>query len=149
MRQLNHGDWKSYRPSTNVVWLHYLVLKLLKEKKLKKPSARAAAAMQTAVAASPVARGRTRGRQQRPAASKAATIVDQSIIAERHCYEALVAAEEILKAAVDAAIQAAETRKAKAGAVGLKNKRKSDTSDEDKDLLFRNAGDFVEWWRNE
>ena len=62
---------------------------------------------------------------------------------------ALVAAEEILKAAVDAAIQAAETRKAKAGAVGLKNKRKSDTSDEDKDLLFRNAGDFVEWWRNE
>lgn len=33
-------DWTQYHPNTNVLWLHYLVDKLLHEKRLKKPAQR-------------------------------------------------------------------------------------------------------------
>ncbi|KAH7980251.1 hypothetical protein HPB49_014110 [Dermacentor silvarum] len=31
MKQQNSGDWEAYRPHTNVLWLHYLLTKLLKK----------------------------------------------------------------------------------------------------------------------
>ncbi|KAI5476367.1 serine/threonine protein kinase Haspin [Pseudohyphozyma bogoriensis] len=38
MRSLVGDDWEGYHPLTNVMWLHYLVLKLLHDKKLKPPA---------------------------------------------------------------------------------------------------------------
>ncbi|KAF8138383.1 hypothetical protein EV363DRAFT_1251987 [Boletus edulis] len=37
MRDLIGGTWKSFHPMTNVMWLHYLVTKLLHQKRLKLP----------------------------------------------------------------------------------------------------------------
>ncbi|KAG6378640.1 hypothetical protein JVT61DRAFT_12910 [Boletus reticuloceps] len=37
MRDLIGGTWKSFHPMTNVMWLHYLVTKLLHQKRLKHP----------------------------------------------------------------------------------------------------------------
>lgn len=39
-RKLNGGAWDRYQPFTNVMWLHYLVLKLLHAKRLRPPSTR-------------------------------------------------------------------------------------------------------------
>ncbi|GLB34041.1 putative protein with domain of unknown function [Lyophyllum shimeji] len=39
MREHNGGAWEEFRPLTNVMWLHYLAVKLLKSKRLKPPSA--------------------------------------------------------------------------------------------------------------
>ncbi|KAG6335105.1 hypothetical protein ID866_3974 [Astraeus odoratus] len=40
MRDLNGGAWDRYQPFTNVMWLHYLVTKLLHWKRLKPPGTR-------------------------------------------------------------------------------------------------------------
>ncbi|KAI6130334.1 hypothetical protein EDD16DRAFT_1541687 [Pisolithus croceorrhizus] len=40
MRRLNGGAWDRYQPFTNVMWLHYLVLKLLHAKRLRPPNTR-------------------------------------------------------------------------------------------------------------
>ena len=153
MKQLNAADWTTYRPTTNVVWLHYLVQKLLKEKKLKKPSARPVSAAANQVLPGSPVRGRPSGRRPRVAASKKVPVSDSSYLAEKHCYEALVAADEILKAAVDAAIEAAELRRMQAagstGKLRTRSKHSSASPSEEKDLLFRSASDFVEWWRSE
>jgi len=37
MRNYNEDEWGCYRPMTNLMWLHYLAVKLLKHKGLKKP----------------------------------------------------------------------------------------------------------------
>ncbi|KAF8639631.1 hypothetical protein AX17_000896 [Amanita inopinata Kibby_2008] len=42
MRDHIADDWESFNPVTNVMWLHYLVLKLVHSKRLKPPSSRAA-----------------------------------------------------------------------------------------------------------
>ncbi|CAA7260064.1 unnamed protein product [Cyclocybe aegerita] len=39
MRGLTGGDWESFHPVTNVLWLHYLLQKLLYSKGLKPPTA--------------------------------------------------------------------------------------------------------------
>ncbi|KAK4058196.1 hypothetical protein OIO90_000935 [Microbotryomycetes sp. JL221] len=38
MKRYVGNDWQSFKPLTNVMWLHYLTTKLLKDKKLKKPN---------------------------------------------------------------------------------------------------------------
>ncbi|KAI6035053.1 hypothetical protein F5J12DRAFT_790723 [Pisolithus orientalis] len=40
MVKLNRGGWDRYQPFTNVMWLHYLVLKLLYSKRLRPPGTR-------------------------------------------------------------------------------------------------------------
>ncbi|KAF9247407.1 hypothetical protein BU15DRAFT_39302 [Melanogaster broomeanus] len=40
MREVNGGVWDRYQPFTNVMWLHYLVTKLLLSKRLKVPGSR-------------------------------------------------------------------------------------------------------------
>ncbi|KAI0089068.1 hypothetical protein BDY19DRAFT_985076 [Irpex rosettiformis] len=37
MRNHNTNSWRPYRPLTNVMWLHYLLLKLINEKNLRAP----------------------------------------------------------------------------------------------------------------
>ncbi|KAF8499991.1 hypothetical protein JB92DRAFT_3124741 [Gautieria morchelliformis] len=37
---LGHDAWDQYRPLTNVMWLHYLALKLLRSKRLRPPGSR-------------------------------------------------------------------------------------------------------------
>ena len=44
MRAATASVWESYRPGTNVIWLAYLVRKLLHEKQLKKAPAKGAEA---------------------------------------------------------------------------------------------------------
>ncbi|KAI0747296.1 hypothetical protein BC629DRAFT_1298885 [Irpex lacteus] len=39
MKNHNGGSWRAYRPLTNVMWLHYLLNKLLHEKRLRAPIA--------------------------------------------------------------------------------------------------------------
>ncbi|EIW61678.1 uncharacterized protein TRAVEDRAFT_163113 [Trametes versicolor FP-101664 SS1] len=68
MRQHNGDAWEDYRPLTNVMWLHYLAVKLLKSKRLRAP---AAARKSTAAA---------------PAAA----------FSERDCYECLKEVEALL-----------------------------------------------------
>ncbi|KIJ56954.1 hypothetical protein M422DRAFT_218798 [Sphaerobolus stellatus SS14] len=34
------GDWERYRPITNVMWLHYLTVKLIRSKRLRSPGSR-------------------------------------------------------------------------------------------------------------
>lgn len=43
MRKHNGGRWADFRPLTNVMWLHYLLVKLLKSKNLRPPRKSAAA----------------------------------------------------------------------------------------------------------
>ncbi|KZV82951.1 hypothetical protein EXIGLDRAFT_729090 [Exidia glandulosa HHB12029] len=38
MRAHNGGDWAPFRPLTNVMWLHYIAVKLTQEKRLRKPT---------------------------------------------------------------------------------------------------------------
>ncbi|KAF9443328.1 hypothetical protein P691DRAFT_713447 [Macrolepiota fuliginosa MF-IS2] len=38
MRECTNGDWEAFHPLTNVMWLHYLITKLLRHKNLKAPS---------------------------------------------------------------------------------------------------------------
>ncbi|KAF5387665.1 hypothetical protein D9615_000598 [Tricholomella constricta] len=38
MKEHNGGAWEEFKPFTNVMWLHYLVVKLLHSKRLKPPS---------------------------------------------------------------------------------------------------------------
>ncbi|KIM26755.1 hypothetical protein M408DRAFT_330367 [Serendipita vermifera MAFF 305830] len=40
MRHYNGDEWTTYRPLTNVMWLHYLSSKLLRHKGLRKPSSK-------------------------------------------------------------------------------------------------------------
>ncbi|OSX59451.1 hypothetical protein POSPLADRAFT_1067204 [Postia placenta MAD-698-R-SB12] len=47
MRTHNRDSWEEYRPLSNVMWLHYLTLKLLQAKKLKPPAARKTATTTT------------------------------------------------------------------------------------------------------
>ncbi|KAH9045269.1 hypothetical protein EDB85DRAFT_2070131 [Lactarius pseudohatsudake] len=45
MRKHNGGRWADFRPLTNVMWLHYLLIKLLKSKNLRPPRKSAAATL--------------------------------------------------------------------------------------------------------
>lgn len=139
MRIILDEEWSKYRPCTNIVWLHYLVQKLLHEKKLKVPPSREIA--------SPAKAARVAGRRGGTVAKAASLPVS---VAERHCYEALLAAEEILGMAVQAAVSAATKRRQKQmntkSDPRRRSRRSSDEASEDQDLLFRRSGDFVEWW---
>ncbi|TFY83052.1 hypothetical protein EWM64_g948 [Hericium alpestre] len=82
MRQNNGNNWEAFRPLTNVLWLHYLTLKLLNSKHLRPPSA-------SRKSAAPAALG----------------------YSERECYECLLEMESLLATSVDALKKAAAPRK--------------------------------------
>ncbi|EPQ59113.1 hypothetical protein GLOTRDRAFT_136075 [Gloeophyllum trabeum ATCC 11539] len=71
MRQHIGKSWSAFRPLTNVMWLHYLTLKLLHSKRLKPP----------------------------PVSRKTSTISEHTFT-ERECYECLVEVEKLLAAVV-------------------------------------------------
>ncbi|KAH7911578.1 hypothetical protein BJ138DRAFT_1125955 [Hygrophoropsis aurantiaca] len=83
MRAYNGDSWEEYRPLTNVMWLHYLVQKLLHSKRLKPPSVSSKSAAL--------------------ASSKRAS-VSAAGYDERECYECLVEMERVLKETVDVAM---------------------------------------------
>lgn len=138
MKLITGATWSKHRPSTNIVWLHYLARKLLQEKKPKTANGQSGSS-----AASKSHRTGTRK-------TRSSAEPKHDSIAEKHCYEALVGAEVMLDSAVQAAVSAAEARKAKPadGPDDLRRRSRHSSADSagDSDLLFRNAGDFVEWW---
>ncbi|TFY71992.1 hypothetical protein EVG20_g1023 [Dentipellis fragilis] len=73
MRKCNGGEWEKFNPLTNVLWLHYLALKLLNSKRLRPPTVR-----------------------------KNAAPVSNSGYPERECYECLKEMEKFLAARVKA-----------------------------------------------
>ncbi|PCH40873.1 hypothetical protein WOLCODRAFT_137049 [Wolfiporia cocos MD-104 SS10] len=83
MRSHNGDSWEEYRPLTNVMWLHYLSLKLLHSKRLRPP---------------PAARGKS-------------TAARDPLFAERECYECLAEIEKKLKHCVVASKPASAARK--------------------------------------
>ncbi|KAJ7639096.1 hypothetical protein FB45DRAFT_827867 [Roridomyces roridus] len=78
MRDHNGNNWEAFNPLTNALWLHYLIVKLLKSKGLKAP-----------------ARRKT---QSTPAPGAAFT--------ERDCYECLIDLEDWLGNCVSAVVEA-------------------------------------------
>ncbi|KZT05662.1 uncharacterized protein LAESUDRAFT_681253 [Laetiporus sulphureus 93-53] len=70
MREHNGNSWREFRPFTNVMWLHYLALKLLHSKRLRAPPA-----------------------PRKNAAPKAVT---KPAHTERECYECLVEMQAVL-----------------------------------------------------
>ncbi|KAI0082363.1 hypothetical protein K474DRAFT_1655109 [Panus rudis PR-1116 ss-1] len=72
MRVHNADSWESYSPLTNVMWLHYLILKLLHSKRIPAPSRRAVP----------------------PASTSTSTYTEQE------CYQCLLEIEHILGEAV-------------------------------------------------
>ncbi|KAI0751003.1 hypothetical protein C8Q80DRAFT_1154949 [Daedaleopsis nitida] len=102
MRTHNGDAWEDFRPLTNVMWLHYLVLKLLQSKRLRPPAV----------------------------ARKSAVTRAASGFSERECYECLKEVEAVLAQSMARAKTAKRGRKnaqtaAKAGkvkdAAGLKS----------------------------
>ncbi|KAJ7653466.1 hypothetical protein B0H17DRAFT_1214644 [Mycena rosella] len=85
MRDHNGDNWEAFNPLTNVLWLHYLAVKLLKSKGLKAPARR---------------------KSQAPAAPGAG-------FTERDCYECMVDLEDWLRHCVAAVVSASS--KAAAG----------------------------------
>ncbi|RPD66963.1 hypothetical protein L226DRAFT_549658 [Lentinus tigrinus ALCF2SS1-7] len=82
MRTHNGDEWEEFRPLTNVMWLHYLVLKLLQSKRLRPPAvARKSSATQSA-----------------------------SGFSERECYECLKETEAVLAQCL-ASVKTAQTAK--------------------------------------
>ncbi|KAI0321935.1 hypothetical protein OF83DRAFT_1161476 [Amylostereum chailletii] len=72
MRTHNGDEWETFRPLTNVMWLHYLSRKLLKFKRLRAPITR-----------------------------KPASIPTSSEYTERECYDSLVEMQEVLSRSLD------------------------------------------------
>ncbi|KAI0353039.1 hypothetical protein OH77DRAFT_1591608 [Trametes cingulata] len=71
MRAHNGDEWEAFRPLTNVMWLHYLALKLLNAKRLRAPAASRKSTAPTSAAAS-------------------------TAFSERDCYECLKEVEALL-----------------------------------------------------
>ncbi|KDQ08844.1 hypothetical protein BOTBODRAFT_179480 [Botryobasidium botryosum FD-172 SS1] len=79
MRSHNGGMWDAFRPFTNVMWLHYLTLKLLDHKHIRKPSKISI----------------------KSTASRASiSTLESSLFSEQQCYQSLVLAEEMLQVAI-------------------------------------------------
>ncbi|THV08304.1 hypothetical protein K435DRAFT_708012 [Dendrothele bispora CBS 962.96] len=102
MKKHNNGKWQSFNPLTNVMWLHYLLLKLMRSKQLKTP---APPRKTTATAAS--------------TASAHATYFN-----ERECYECLVDLEAWLGQCVNSISPKKATTSKNAGGGG-KGRKKS------------------------
>jgi len=76
MRAHNGGMWDTFRPFTNVMWLHYLTQKLLDHKHIRRPP-KAATKLTRATISAP----------------------DIGLFSEQECYQSLVLAEEMLRSA--------------------------------------------------
>ncbi|KAG6880157.1 hypothetical protein C0992_004609 [Termitomyces sp. T32_za158] len=71
MKEHNGGAWEEFRPLTNVMWLHYLAVKLIKAKRLRAPS------------------------DQRSSSN-----LDTAAFTEKDCYDCLMDIEEWLRTCV-------------------------------------------------
>ncbi|KAL0949250.1 hypothetical protein HGRIS_009328 [Hohenbuehelia grisea] len=96
MRDHNGNSWEQFKPLTNVMWLHYLALKLLKSKRLKAPRAPRKSAVAAAMAT--------------PARSSTRATASSAAFSERDCYEALVEIERLLGQTVAEVKDKAKTR---------------------------------------
>ncbi|KAI0660792.1 hypothetical protein C8Q70DRAFT_1052623 [Cubamyces menziesii] len=77
MRTHNEDEWEGFRPLTNIMWLHYLALKLLHSKRLRAPAASRKSVAPTALPA----------------------------FSERDCYECLKEIEALLAQCLAAAVK--------------------------------------------
>ncbi|PPQ64615.1 hypothetical protein CVT24_008352 [Panaeolus cyanescens] len=75
MRDMTNSDWQGFHPITNVLWLHYLLLKLLQSKGLKPPSAPR----------------KTKGTSTEPS-----VVIPDAAFTEKDCYDCLVDLENWL-----------------------------------------------------
>ncbi|KAF7432892.1 hypothetical protein PC9H_004836 [Pleurotus ostreatus] len=92
MREHNGDAWEDFRPLTNVMWLHYLVLKLMRSKKLRPPPTRKDKDnKRLSVAPSP-----------------------QTEFTERDCYEIMVGVEKYLGKSVASVVASSKKSKTKA-----------------------------------
>ncbi|KAI3615198.1 other haspin protein kinase [Moniliophthora roreri] len=115
MREQHRSQWKSFNPLTNVMWLHYLLVKLLQSKRLKLPAA--------------------------PRKGQAATH-STSQFTEKECYECLVDLEQWLQECVTKATSRA---KAAAKAAGKKKSSKAPMMQATSGLSPLCAGEIVEY----
>ncbi|PVF96511.1 hypothetical protein CPB86DRAFT_827128 [Serendipita vermifera] len=131
MRHHNEDDWTPFRPLSNVMWLHYLVHKLLKHKGLRKPPS---------VGRASVA----------PTSSK----LQPAINPELHAYQRLVTVEAALdhrlKGLRDAISGKAKPTKGRATMPSARDKKTANSSQPDKSLMstgpLDSATDVVTWW---
>ncbi|GAA6022924.1 hypothetical protein JCM10207_006866 [Rhodosporidiobolus poonsookiae] len=165
------GGWEASHLKTNVLWLHYLTLKLLHSKKLKPPpslpsnlGSSSLYASPARGAPSPLRRGRTR-RSLAPSASSAVPLpmsqtARRDLDLERRAHGVLVRAEEALRGAIEgwglqvAPAKKARTQKGAAATARRKAGRKSRAAaavEESQDALldFASAGAFATWWSAE
>ncbi|KAK7060395.1 hypothetical protein VNI00_001160 [Paramarasmius palmivorus] len=115
MRDQHLGQWGSFNPLTNVMWLHYLLVKLLQSKRLKPPAA--------------PRKGQLAGHSA-------------SQFTEKECYECLIDLEQWLRECVTKATARA---KAAAKAAGKKKSSKASTVQPTSSLSPLCAGEIVEY----
>ncbi|KAI5124739.1 hypothetical protein M0805_005374 [Coniferiporia weirii] len=77
MREYSKNEWQSFRPLTNVMWLHYLADKLINHKHIRKPPSRVS--------------GRPSRKSLHPGAGTAAVLE-----ADKRAYECLIEVEKML-----------------------------------------------------
>ncbi|KAG6817858.1 hypothetical protein H0H87_001690 [Tephrocybe sp. NHM501043] len=93
MKLHNGGAWEEFKPFTNVMWLHYLVTKLMKSKRLKAP-----------------------------VVSRTSQATETAVFTEKSCYDCLVDIEGWLRTCVAALVPPLKTKskgKKKAPAASL------------------------------
>nr|GAT53047.1 other/Haspin protein kinase [Mycena chlorophos] len=118
MRDHNGDDWEAFNPLTNALWLHYLVVKLLKSKGLRAP---------------------VRRKSQAPTPPSAG-------FTDRECYECLLDVEEWLGQCVAGVIEAAAAKAGRPKPRG--RKKKATVLAETHPALLRGplcAGEVVEY----
>ncbi|KAF8076644.1 hypothetical protein FPV67DRAFT_1664901 [Lyophyllum atratum] len=84
MQEHNGGAWEEFKPLTNVMWLHYLAVKLLQGKRLKAPPA-----------------------------SRTSRALDAAAFTEKDCYDCLTDIERWLQSCITAIATAPKPSKAK------------------------------------
>ncbi|KAF9651097.1 hypothetical protein BDM02DRAFT_3139766 [Thelephora ganbajun] len=120
MRDHNSGSWKEYRPLTNVMWLHYLLRKLISSKGLRAPAPRKTATSNSSPKKKSRIASATRG------------------FSEQRCYECLLEMEFLLGAWLES-VKPARSKRTKKGGTRLSAAVGEEVRP------FRSAGDVLEY----
>ncbi|KAK9899310.1 hypothetical protein P389DRAFT_209283 [Cystobasidium minutum MCA 4210] len=150
MKRLVQDKWEQYCPDTNIVWLHYLVQKLLSDKGLKKPVQRAATRTVAIKANLPGTPIRSRTRRGAAAIKKPvkAAAQDGQALVEKEAYESLLAARTALKEAIAHTLKSLPRSTSLTEMMAGMKMGDSAQGTEGETVQFNSAGDFVDWWRS-
>ncbi|EGO02049.1 hypothetical protein SERLA73DRAFT_86185 [Serpula lacrymans var. lacrymans S7.3] len=118
MKGYNLNSWQKYRPFTNVMWLHYLVLKLLYSKRLKPPAP---------------------SRRTTSVASRSAL----GGYEEKECYDCLLEMEEVLAKCIKTTKKKQPSTVRKGG-----RKTQAVVSTEPERFIFENAGCVINYGKS-